>query len=91
VRFAVGFRNKYYRINKDNSLYRIKNAIENLEGLFSQEAEDVVSTDLIEVEGLNTISCPPHFVQLIATIKALKELEQRVEDDQFISLQNKEE
>ena len=87
----MGFRNKYYRMNKESVNYSIKNAIENLEGLFSQEAEDVVSTDLIEVEGLNTISCPPHFVQLIATIKILRELEQRVEADQFISLQNKEE
>ena len=87
----MSFRYRCYAQNKDNSLYSIKNAIENLEGLFSQEAADVVSTDLIEVEGLNTISCPPHFVQLIATIKALKELEQRVEADQFISLQNKEE
>jgi hypothetical protein len=87
----VSFRNRYYRINKESVIYNLKNAIENLEGLFSQEAEDVVSTDLIEVEGLNTISCPPHFVQLIATIKILRELEQRVEADQFISLQNKEE
>ena len=78
-------------MNKESVNYSIKNAIENLEGLFSQEAEDVVSTDLIEVEGLNTISCPPHFVQLIATIKVLRELEQRVESNQFISLQNKEE
>ena len=87
----MGFRNKYYRMNKESVTYGIKNAIDNLEGLFSQEAEDVVSTDLIEVEGLNTISCPPHFVQLIATIKILKELERSVENSNFISLRSQEE
>lgn len=87
----MGFRNKYYRMNKESVNYSIKNAIENLEGLFSQEAEDVVSTEMFEVEGLNTISCPPHFVQLIATIKILKELERSVENSNFISLRSQEE
>ena len=88
----MGYRNRYYyQQSKESVAVNIKNAIENLEGLFSQEAEHIVSTDLIEVEGLNTISCPPHFVQLIHSIKLLKELEQRIESDSFVSLQKKEE
>ena len=86
----MSYRYRYYSITKDSVASNIKNAVENLENLFSQEAEHIVSTDLIEVEGLNTISCPPHFVQLIHAIKLLKELEQRVECDSFISLQKKE-
>lgn len=82
----MGLRSRYYYMNKDSVVSQIKNSIENLESLFSQEAEHVVSTDMIEIEGLNTISCPPHFVQLIQAIKVLKELEQRVEADQFHSV-----
>ena len=87
----MGLRSRYYYMNKDSVVSQIKNSIENLESLFSQEAEHVVSTDMIEIEGLNTISCPPHFVQLIATIKILKELERSVENSNFISLRSQEE
>lgn len=87
----MGYRYRFYTLDKSSVQSNIKNSIENLEALFSQEAEHIVSTDLIEVEGLNTISCPPHFVQLIHTIKLLKEIEQRIESDSFVSLQKKEE
>jgi hypothetical protein len=81
---------RYYYITKDSTLSQLKTSIENLENLFSSEAEHAVSTDLIEVEGMNTISCPAHFVQLIHSIKLLKDLERRVESDEFVSLQGKE-
>jgi len=83
----MGYRNRYYYITKDSTLSQIKTSIENLECLFSSEAEHAVSTDLIEVEGPNMISCPAHFVQLIHTIKLLKDLERRVEAEEFVSLQ----
>ena len=81
---------RYYYITKDSTISQLKTSIENLENLFSSEAEHAVSTDLIEVEGMNTISCPPHFVKLIHAIKLLKDLETRVESDEFVSLQSKE-
>ena len=86
----MSFRYRYYAQSKDSVISNIKSAIDNLENLFSQEAEHIVSTDLIEVEGLNTISCPPHFVQLIHAIKLLKQIEERVEHGCFISLEKKE-
>ena len=86
----MSYRYRYYAQSKDSVSSNIKNSIEHLENLFSQEAEHIVSTDLIEVEGLNTISCPPHFVQLIHAIKLLKQIEERVEHGCFISLEKKE-
>jgi len=87
----MSYRYRYYYLNKDSVQSSLKSTIENLETLFSQEAEQIVASDLIEVEGLNTISCPPHFTQMVQAIKILRELQQRVDCDSFISLQKREE
>jgi hypothetical protein len=57
--------------------------------LFSQESEKVLSTDLIEVEGPNMISCPPHFIKLIHALKLLKEIENSIDNGDFLSLEEK--
>jgi len=84
-------RYRYYTLDKNSVQSNIKNAIENLELLFAQEAELIIGTDLVEVEGLNTFSCPPHFAQLIQSIKGLKNLQERVDCNSFLSLEKKEE
>ena len=80
---------RYYWSTKSSVKHNLGNNISNLESLFSQESEKVLSTDLIEVEGPNMISCPPHFIKLIHALKLLKEIENSIDNGDFLSLEEK--
>lgn len=80
---------KYYWATKPSIKHNLDNSISNLESLFSQESERILSTDLIEVEGPNMISCPPHFIKLIHALKLLKEIENSIDNGDFLSLEEK--
>ena len=82
---------RYYWSTKTTVKSQLESCITSLEELFGQESEKVLSTDNIEVEGPNMISCPPHFVKVIQALKVLKELEKSIEDGQFLSLEEKQE
>ena len=80
---------KYYWATKSSIKHNLGTNISNLESLFCQESEKVLSTDLIEVEGPNMISCPPHFIKLIHALKLLKEIENSIDNGDFLSLEEK--
>ena len=80
---------KYYWSTKSSVKHNLGTNISNLESLFCQESERMLSTDLIEVEGPNMISCPPHFIKLIHALKLLKEIENSIDNGDFLSLEEK--
>ena len=80
---------KYYWSTKSSIKHNLGTNISNLESLFCQESERILSTDLIEVEGPNMISCPPHFIKLIHALKLLKEIENSIDNGDFLSLEEK--
>lgn len=79
-------RNRYWKIGKSSAKSNVAMAIDYVEQIFAQESEEAVSTDLIEVEAPNMISCPPHFVKLIHALKLLKEIDNHIDNDDLISL-----
>jgi hypothetical protein len=80
---------KYYWSTKSSVKHNLGTNISNLESLFCQESERMLSTDLIEVEGPNMISCPPHFIKLIHALKLLREVENSIDNGEFFSLEEK--
>ena len=80
---------KYYWSTKSSIKHNLGTNISNLESLFCQESERILSTDLIELEGPNMISCPPHFIKLIHALKLLKEIENSIDNGDFLSLEEK--
>ena len=80
---------KYYWSTKSSVKHNLGTNISNLESLFCQESERMLSTDLIEVEGPNMISCPPHFIKLIHALKLLREVENSIDNGEFLSLEDK--
>lgn len=80
---------KYYWSTKSSVKHNLGTNISNLESLFCQESERMLSTDLIEVEGPNMISCPPHFIKLIHALKLLREVENSIDNGEFLSLEEK--
>ena len=81
-------RNRYWVLNKSGALHNVQTSLNYLEDIFAQESEKVVSTDLIEVEGVNMISCPPHYVKIIHALKMLKEIERSIDNGDFLSLED---
>lgn len=80
---------RYYWSTKSSVKHNLGTNISNLESLFCQESERMLSTDLIEVEGPNMISCPPHFIKLIHALKLLREVENSIDNGEFLSLEEK--
>lgn len=78
-------RSRYWFLSKSSTVSQLRSSIEQLEELFAQESEKMVSTNLMEVEGENMISCPPHFVKLIHAIKLLKLVDECIDNGEFIS------
>ena len=76
---------RYWFIDKSNAQSNIQSALNSLQELFSQESEVLIANSSLEVEGFNTISCPPHFAKLINAVKFLKEVEKCIEGDEFQS------
>ena len=79
---------RYYWSTKASVKNSLTSNITSMEELFAQESERVLSTELIEVEGPNMISCPPHYVKIIHALKMLKEIERSIDNGDFLSLED---